>query len=135
MTVAARRNADTMKRELCAATALVLFSVSPAVAQTAPPSIPPSITNAVEGILTKLGGDAAAPYGLDPNHSRGTVTYFKRFDLQLRMPLNTYRDIHLHQGTVIDPRGATIHPGQVLDVVGRANSDGSLNADTITILH
>lgn len=124
-----------MRRELCAAAAVVLLNASPAVAQTAPPSVPPAITNAVEGILTKLGGDAAAPYGLDPNHSRGTVTYFKRFDLQLRMPLNTYRDVHLHQGTVIDPRGATIEPGQVLDIVGRANRDGSLDADTITIIH
>jgi len=124
-----------MKRELCAAAAVILLSAAPALAQTAPPSVPPSITNAVEGILTKLGNDAAAPYGLDPNHSRGTVTYFKRFDLQLRMPLNTYRDVHLHQGTVIDPRGATIEPGQVLDVVGHANGDGSLNADTITIIH
>jgi opacity protein-like surface antigen len=124
-----------MKRELCAAAAVVLLSSAPALAQTAPPTVPPSITNAVESILTKLGGDAAAPYGLDPNHSRGSVTYFKRFDLQLRMPLNTYRDVRLHQGTVINPRGATIEPGQVLDVIGHANSDGSLNADTITIVH
>ena len=124
-----------MKRELCAVAAVVLLSTAPAVAQSAPPNIPPSITNAVEGILTKLGGDAVAPYGVDPNHSRGTVTYFKRFELQIRMPLNTYRDVHLHQGTVINPRGATIEPGEVLDVVGRANSDGSLNANAITILH
>jgi opacity protein-like surface antigen len=125
-----------MKRELCAAAATVLFaSAAPAVAQTTQPSVPPAVTNVIEGIVTKLGGDAAAPYGLDPNHSRGRVTYFKRFDLQIRMPLNTYRDIHLHQGTVINPRGASIENGQVLDVVGRANPDGSLNADTITILH
>jgi opacity protein-like surface antigen len=124
-----------MKRELCAVTAAVLFASAPAVAQTTQPTVPPAVTNVIEGIVTKLGGDAAAPYGLDPNHSRGTVTYFKRFDLQIRMPLSTYRDIHLHQGTVINPRGASIEDGQVLDVLGHANPDGSLNADTITIVH
>jgi hypothetical protein len=124
-----------MKRVLCVLAVTVLFtSVAPALAQTTQPTIPPAATNVIEGILTKLGGDAAAPYGLDPNHSRGTVTYFKRFDLQIRMPLNTYRDVHLHQGTVINPRGASLEDGQVLDVVGRANPDGSLNADTITII-
>jgi hypothetical protein len=86
-------------------------------------------------LLERLGGNAVAPYGVDPNHSRGVVTYFRRFDLQIRMPFNTYRDIHLHQGTVIDPRGGTIRPGQVLDIVGQSQSDGSLDADTITIVH
>ncbi len=132
----------TMKTRVVAAVAAVLFTlaapVAPAVAQSAPaphPTIPPAAASIVEGIITKLAGDAAAPYGVDPNHSRGHVTYFRRFDLQISMPLNAYRDIHLHQGTVINPRGATIEPGQLIDVVGHANHDGSLDADTITIIH
>jgi hypothetical protein len=125
-----------MKRKLCVVTAAVLFLCPAlAVAQTTQPTLPPAATNVIQNIITKIAGDAAAPYGLDPNHSRGTVTYFKRFDLQIRMALNAYRDVHLHQGTVINPRGASIEDGQVLDVVGRANADGSLNADTITIVH
>ena len=119
-----------MNQPFALALAAVLFAPVPAFAQQVPPQVPPAVAN----IITKLAGDAVAPYGIDPNHVRGRVTYFRRFDLQIRMPLNAYRDIHLHQGTVIDPRGATIEPGQLLDVVGHAQSDGSLDADTITIL-
>jgi hypothetical protein len=120
-----------------AAVAAVLLQAAPTPSPTPAPrmTIPPAAASIVTNILTKLAGDAVAPYGVDPNHSRGTVTFFRRFDLQIRMPLNTYRDIHLHQGTIIDPRGATIEPGQVVDVVGHANADGSLNADAITIVH
>jgi hypothetical protein len=53
--------------------------------------------------------------------------------MQVRMQLNRYREIHLHKGTVINPRGWTIQPGQTVDVRGRANSDGSLNADMIVV--
>jgi hypothetical protein len=99
------------------------------------PTVPPGIGTLVQNILQSVTGNAAAPYGLDPNHVRGTVMYFKRFDLQVRMPLNVYKDIHLHQGTIIDPRGASLAPGQVIDVRGHANGDGSLDADAITIVH
>jgi hypothetical protein len=129
MTVAANRM--MMITRFALAVTAVLFCTAPALAQQAPPQVPPAVTN----IVTKLAGDALAPYGVDPNHVRGHVTYFRRFDLQIRMPLDAYRDIHLHQGTVINPRGETIEPGALLDVVGRAQSDGSIDADTITILH
>jgi hypothetical protein len=108
---------------------------APSPAPIAVPSIPPGIGNVVQGILQKLAGDAVAPYALDPNHVRGNVTFFRRFDLQVQMPLNTYKQVHLHQGTIINPRGATLSDGQTVDVRGSANSDGSLNADEITILH
>ena len=84
--------------------------------------------------MQRLAGDATAGLGVDPNHVRGSVTFFRRYDLQLRMPLDRYESVHLHQGTIINPRGATLAEGQVVDVQGRVNSDGSINADAITIV-
>lgn len=127
--------------------ASVLFAgAMPALAQTTPspaptaapivaPTVPPNIGNVLNTIIQKLGGDVTAPYGVDPNHVRGTVTFFRRFDLQVQMPLNSYKQIHLHQGTIINPRGTSLAPGQVVDVRGRANADGSLEADEITLIH
>jgi hypothetical protein len=136
-----------MKSRVVALALAVLFTAgAPALAQTATPSptaspmpnalptIPPNAGSVIEGIVQRLAGDATAGLGVDPNHVKGTVTYFRRFDLQLRMPLNVYKVVHLHQGTIINPRGATIESGQTLDVVGHANSDGSVNADAITIV-
>jgi hypothetical protein len=133
-----------MISRVVAAAACVLFALTaPAAAQTAPatpapasaPSMPPGAAAAIEAALQRLAGDLVAPYGLDPNHVRGVVTYYRRFDLQIRMPLNRYEDIHLHQGTVINPRGTTLTPGQIIDIHGQAQSDGSLNADQITLVH
>ena len=42
------------------------------------------------------------------NTAHGKVTYFRRYDLQVETAPNVFRDVHLHQGTVINPRGATI---------------------------
>lgn len=67
------------------------------------------------------------------NNASGTVTYFRRFDMQVRTGANTYRSIHLHQGTVINPRGATPGVGSRVSVNGAGQSDGSLEANTITI--
>ncbi len=109
---------------------------SPAPSQPiAAPSIPPGVGNVVQGIINKITGDAVAPLGVDPNHVRGQVTYFRRFDLQIAMPLQTYKQIHLHQGTIINPRGATIANGETVDVQGTANGDGSIEANEITIVH
>jgi len=109
---------------------------SPAPAQPiAAPSIPPGLGGVVQGIINKITGDTVAPLGVDPNHVRGQVTFFKRFDLQIAMPLQTYKQVHLHQGTIINPRGASLGDGQTVDVVGTANSDGSINANEITIIH
>lgn len=89
----------------------------------------------MQGIINKVTGDMVAPLGADPNHVRGQVTYFRRYDLQIAMPLQTYKQIHLHQGTIINPRGESISSGQTVDVVGTVNSDGSINANEITIVH
>jgi len=102
---------------------------------TPPPTIPPAVTNVVQSIVQTLTQNAVAPYAVDPNHVRGTVTFFRRFDLQVRLPLNVYKNIHLHQGTVINPRGESIVPDQLVDVQGQVQPDGSINANQITILH
>ena len=126
-----------MARSLAMNIRVAAFAAAVALLGATPsptPTIPPGIGNVVQGILQKLAGDAVAPYAVDPNHVRGNVTFFKRFDLQVRLPLNSYKQIHLHQGTIINPRGATIENGQTVDVRGSSNADGSLNADEITIL-
>lgn len=139
-----------MKPRVVALALAVLFAAcAPALAQQTPsaspspspaaphalPTIPPNAGNVVEGIVQRLAGDAAAGLGVDPNHVRGSVMYFRRFDMQIRMPLNRYESVHLHQGTIINPRGASISQGQTVDVQGRANSDGSIEADAITIVN
>ena len=132
-----------MKTRLTALAAAVLLlaadpaptpSPAPSTSPIVLPSIPPGVDGVLQAIIQKVTGDTIAPLGVDPNHVRGTVTFFKRFDLQIEMPLQTYKQIHLHQGTIINPRGATLAPGQHVDVRGRAQADGSIEADEITIL-
>jgi hypothetical protein len=81
-----------------------------------------SVIDSVSGLLQTTNGNAA----------HGRVTYFNRFDLQVQTAPNVYRSVHLHQGTVINPRGTTLRPGMTVDVAGLAQHDGSLNADQIT---
>jgi len=103
-----------------------------AAAQAAPLSIPSNILNNpyLQGALNALGGLTQTTNG---SSAFGKVTYFKHFELQLQTAPTVYRQIHLHQGTVINPRGSTIGDGMMLQVNGNAQSDGSLNADTITL--
>ena len=68
------------------------------------------------------------------NAARGNVSYFKRFEMQVETGPNAYRAVHLHRGTVIDPRGASIEQGQRVAVSGIAQPDGSLDANVVTIL-
>ena len=67
------------------------------------------------------------------NNARGTVSYFRRFDMQVQCGPNCYRNIRLHPGTIINPRGATPGVGTSVDVNGRADPDGTLEADNITV--
>ena len=126
---------------VAAVAAVLLLGAAPAPTPTpapaAPvvaPTIPPGVGGLVQTIIQKVTGDVTAPLNVDPNHVRGRVTYFRRYDLQIQMPLQTYKQIHLHQGTIINPRGASLNDGQTVDVRGTSNSDGSFNADEITIL-
>jgi hypothetical protein len=121
-----------MMRVLGLAAALSLAGTGTALADPAAlPSIPPQIQDSpiVQSLLNAVGNLLQTTNG---NSAHGKVTYFRRFDLQVETAPNVYRQVHLHQGTVINPRGATLTPGMTVDVSGSAQSDHSLNADTIT---
>jgi len=99
------------------------------------PSLPPTTrvdpyTRAAIDLLTGAVNRAISNLG---NTTSGRVSYFKRFELQIQTSAGSYREIHLHQGTIIDPRGETLTAGQHVDVSGVAQSDGSLNANVITV--
>jgi hypothetical protein len=122
---------------LCLAIAAVPARSQPAPAPT-PVDLPTVPPDAKIDPMTR----AALQYGLDllraqqwrsANSASGEVTYFRRFEMQMRVGRDAYRDVHLHQGTVINPRGASLQAGQRVEVSGYAQSDGSLNADVITI--
>jgi hypothetical protein len=94
------------------------------------PTLPGSIVN---DAINALGGIVKAAYGWNDAESLGTVTFYRGYDMQLKMQLNRYRAIHLHRGTVINPRGYSIHDGDTVDVRGRPQADGSLEADMIVV--
>jgi hypothetical protein len=122
-----------IKRAFGLAAALWLATSSIALADpVAIPSIPPEVQNnpIVQSVLNALGNVLLQSTNGPTAH--GKVTYFRRYDLQVQTAPNVYREVHLHPGTVINPRGTTIVPGMTVDVNGSVQSDKSLSADTIT---
>jgi len=137
-----------MKSRVVALAAAVLFALGTGTshAQSTPVPTPtptpqprinvpnlPSTTQIINDVIQTVTGQATGAFGYNPNEATGTVTYFKRFDMQVGLQLGKYRQVKLHQGTVINPRGASIQQGQTVDVWGHADQDGTLEADTITI--
>ena len=135
-----------MKTRFVAGFAAVLFalvSASLASAQTAPTPAPaatpapnpvPSVPSGIEGdAINAVGNIVKAAFGWNDNESYGSVVFYRGYEMQVKQQLNRYREIHLHKGTVINPRGYSITSGSIVDVRGRANADGSLNADMITV--
>jgi hypothetical protein len=138
------RLAATSLLMLAAATAALARGTEQATApQPTPspivvPTLPPSgnsqtnqIIRTATGIVTDILGRERVRLA---NSSHGQVSYFKKFDMQVQTGPNSYRTIHLHQGTVINPRGATPSAGATVDISGQNQSDGSLNADYITVI-
>jgi len=124
---------------LCAGLAVARADVPAAPPAPAPVSVPtlppdgklnPWARSAIDAVL----GTVRATEWKLANQSRGEVTYFKKFDMQVKLGQDQFRTIHLHQGTVINPRGTTLAPGQHVEVGGTAQSDGSLNANVITVV-
>ncbi len=127
----------------CSAVLFVALAGSFAGAQQtpAPTPPPPSAPNPVPSVpagieqdaINALGNIVKGAFGWNDNESIGTITYYRGYEMQLRMQLSRYREIHLHKGTVINPRGWTLATGQLVDVRGRPQSDGSLDADMIVV--
>ncbi len=107
---------------------------TPIVVPTLPPSNPTqdAIVRAAAGILQDVIARSRANAA---NTTHGNVTYFRRFDMQVQTGTNAYRTVRLHQGTVINPRGATPGVGTTVDVSGQGASDGALDAAMITVVH
>jgi hypothetical protein len=115
-------------------TAVLLLAATPAPQPTASPNPLPTVPGGiVNDAINALGGLVKAAYGWNDTESLGIVTFYRGYDMQLKMQLNRYRAIHLHRGTVINPRGYSIKTGDTVDVRGTAQSDGSLNADMIVV--
>lgn len=104
----------------------------PTAAPSPIPTVPPA-GGLINAAINALGNAVKSGFGWQDNEAYGTVTYFKRYDMQVRMALNRYRTIRLHPGTVINPRGTSLKVGDIVDVRGRAQSDGSLLADNIVL--
>jgi len=125
--------------------ALSITTGAAAVAQTPPPlptptpivlpTLPPSqqVNPYVKMGIDLLTGVIRQQLINSQNTANGQVSYFRRFEMQVQTGPNAYRAVHLHQGTVINPRGESIQSGQRVSVGGIAQPDGSLNADVITI--
>lgn len=103
---------------------------APTAAPLPVPTLPGGIVN---DAINALGGLVKAAYGWNDTESLGIVTYYRGYDMQLKMQLDRYRSIHLHRGTVINPRGYSIKSGDTVDVRGRPQADGSLDADMIVV--
>jgi hypothetical protein len=105
---------------------------APVVIPTLPPDgkLNPWTRTAIDAVM----GTVRATQWKLANQSRGEVTYFRKFEMQVKLDADRYRAVHLHQGTVINPRGATLQPGQRVEVGGTAQADGSLNANVITVV-
>ena len=108
-------------------------------APTPPPVVLPTLTPSRQlNPYVKMGIDLVTglvrqQLAASANMATGRVAYFKRFEMQIQTAPNAYRAVHLHQGTIINPRGASIAPGQRVGVTGLAQPDGSLDASVITI--
>ncbi|HEX3550124.1 MAG TPA: hypothetical protein VHT53_07095 [Candidatus Elarobacter sp.] len=98
-------------------------------------TLPPSPNNGVLNTILGIGQQIIQRQMINArNNARGTVSYFKKFDMQVQCGTNCYRTVKLHPGTVINPRGATPGTGTWVDVNGRTDANGTLEADNITIL-
>jgi hypothetical protein len=117
----------------------------PVAAQTAAPTatpvnlptLPPDskIAPYVQMGIDLIKGVVNQQLQANANQTSGRVQSFRPFELSVQTGRNAYRQVHLHRGTVINPTGESLSPGQHVSVVGVAQPDGSLNADTITIDH
>lgn len=120
------------------ATTLAGAQSTPAPSPTpiAVPTLPPNATNDpwIRYGIDILRGAYQNQQARQRNSARGVVTYFRRFDMQVQVGPNDYRNVRLHQGTIINPRGGTPSAGTTVDVSGVADASGTIEANSITIV-
>ena len=98
------------------------------------PTLPAGTSPWVQTGINILRGAYENERARERNSAHGVVTYFRRYDMQIQTGPNAYRTVRLHQGTVINPRGATPAGGTSVDVYGAADPDGTIEANTITVI-
>jgi hypothetical protein len=124
---------------LSLAVALPAASDSQTPAPTPTPVVLPTLTPSqpidpyVKMGIDLVTGLVRRQLATSANMATGHVSYFRRFEMQVQTGPNAYRAVHLHQGTIINPRGASIAPGARVSVTGLTQPDGSLDANVITI--
>jgi len=69
----------------------------------------------------------------DRDDVRGVVTSFDHFDLYVQTGYGN-RYVHLHQGTVINPTGATLRNGMDVRIDGYRDRNGTLEANEIDVV-
>jgi hypothetical protein len=82
--------------------AIGLFAAVPAAAQPVPSYANPNTDETIHGTIAAVNG----PYNISVRDARGFID-----------------NVTLHQGTIINPTGLTLEPGQSVTIVGR--NDGS----------
>jgi hypothetical protein len=99
----------------------VLAFAAPVVAQAQPVVVE-------QPVVAQPGGPFVG------NHEiRGTVTYFNAFTMDVRAAGEVV-PIHLHQGTIINPTGLTLHQGMYIRVFGFW-ANGNFQADRIGLIY
>jgi hypothetical protein len=76
------------------------------------------------------GGYNNGGYGNRGNQLTGTVSSFSPYNLYLNNGLH----VVLHNGTVINPTGSNLTPGQRVRVIGYRNSDGTFAASEVDVV-
>jgi hypothetical protein len=102
---------------------IVLTGLALAAALSAPLATTPLTASA------QMYGGANAGMMQDRHHVMGRVASFSGYDLRL----DNGRRVQLHQGTVINPTGWSIRPGQRVSVTG-SWVQGRFQADRINVV-
>lgn len=114
-----------MKRLLASTLALGVLALAPAVAQANEIIVTTPVVDAPVYV-------AVAPPFIGDHEVRGTVTYFNAFNMTVRANGREV-PVHLHQGTIINPRGLTLQPGMYVRVFGFW-ANGNFQADRIGLI-
>jgi len=100
---------------------------SAASAQEAPPQGPPPPGATFQGAPQDRPSYASP--GEDSVHGR-IISFDGQYNLSVRDDNGYVDHVQLHQGTIINPTGLTLHPGMVVTILG-VNSGSTLAANEV----